>query len=78
MEVLFDLDTQAMSTAQESGLRMVRTPTVGTHPEFVSMLVDLVEEAAGLRGDRPALGSSGPRPDHCSMDCCPAPKRNGA
>jgi ferrochelatase len=77
MEVLFDLDTQAMSTARESGVRMVRTPTVGTHPGFVSMLVDLVEEAAGLREDRPALGASGPRPDHCSMDCCPAPKRNG-
>jgi ferrochelatase len=77
MEVLFDLDTQAASTAQESGLKMVRTPTVGTHPGFVSMLVDLVEEAAGLREDRPALGVSGPRPDRCPMDCCPAPKRNG-
>ena len=73
MEVLFDLDTQAAGVAEELGVRMVRTPTVGTHPRFVSMLVDLVEEAAGLRKDRPALGTSGPRPDHCSMDCCPAP-----
>ncbi|MCS5674789.1 MAG: ferrochelatase [Actinomycetota bacterium] len=78
MEVLFDLDTQAASIARESGLKMVRTPTVGTHPRFVSMLVDLVEEAAGLRQDRPALGTLGPRPDHCSVDCCPAPTRGGS
>ena len=49
MEVLFDLDTQSAAAAKEAGVKMVRTPTVGTHPWFVSMLVDLVEEAAGLR-----------------------------
>ncbi len=75
MEVIFDLDIQAATTARDSGLKIVRTPTVGTHPRFVSMLVDLVEEAAGLREDRPALGTSGPRPDCCSRDCCPAPGR---
>ena len=73
MEVLFDLDTQASGVAEESGMKMVRTPTVGTHPRFVSMMVDLVEEAAGLREDRPALGHGGPRPDTCSLNCCPPP-----
>ena len=73
MEVLFDLDTQALEQAEKSGMTMVRTPTVGTHPRFVSMMVDLVEEAAGLREDRPTLGDAGPRPDICSLDCCPAP-----
>jgi len=77
MEVLFDLDTQAFGVAKESGITMVRTPTVGTHPRFVAMLVDLIEEAAGLREDRPTLGSSGPRPDTCLLDCCPAPTRPG-
>ena len=77
MEVLFDLDTQAFGVAKESGITMVRTPTVGTHPRFVSMMIDLIEEAAGLREDRPALGSSGPRPDRCLLDCCPAPSRPG-
>ena len=75
MEVLFDLDTQALKVAENSGMKMLRTPTVGAHPRFVSMLVDLVEEAAGLRADRPALGDAGPRPDVCSVDCCPAPSR---
>ncbi len=77
MEVLFDLDTQAAAVAEQCGMTMVRTPTVGAHPRFVSMMVDLVEEAAGLRDDRPALGVSGPRPDTCLLDCCPAPSRPG-
>jgi ferrochelatase len=75
MEVLFDLDTQAAQIAHDSGMTMVRTPTVGTHPRFVSMLVDLLEEAAGLRSDRPSMGNSGPRPDICAVNCCPPPKR---
>ena len=77
MEVLFDLDTQSAAAAKETGVKMVRTPTVGTHPRFVSMLVDLVEEAAGLRADRPSLSKSGPRPDKCNSQCCPAPTRPG-
>ena len=77
MEVLFDLDTQSAAAAKEAGVKMVRTPTVGTHPRFVSMLVDLVEEAAGLRADRPSLSESGPRPDNCNSQCCPAPTRPG-
>ena len=77
LEVLFDLDTQSAAAANEAGVKMVRTPTVGTHPRFVSMLVDLVEEAAGLRADRPSLSKSGPRPDKCNSQCCPAPIRPG-
>ena len=77
MEVLFDLDTQSAAAAKEADVKMVRTPTVGTHPRFVSMLVDLVEEAAGLRADRPSLSKSGPRPDKCNSQCCPAPIRPG-
>ena len=77
MEVLFDLDTQSAAAAKEAGVKMVRTPTVGTHPRFVSMLVDLVEEAAGLRADRPSLSENGPRPDNCNSQCCPAPTRPG-
>tara|TARA_Y100001970_G_scaffold179517_1_gene218443 strand:- start:3599 stop:4615 length:1017 start_codon:yes stop_codon:yes gene_type:complete len=75
MEVLFDLDTQSAAAANEAGIKMVRTPTVGTHPRFVSMLIDLVEEAAGLRSDRPSLSKSGPQPDKCNSQCCPSPTR---
>ncbi|MFT7646476.1 MAG: ferrochelatase [Candidatus Poriferisodalaceae bacterium] len=75
MEVVYDLDTQAAEVAEEVGVTMVRVPTVGSHPRFVAMLVDLLEETAGLRVDRPALGVSGPRPDRCAVGCCPAPVR---
>ena len=70
MEVLVDLDTRARSAAARAGITMVRARTVGTHPLFVEALVDLVEETAGLRSDRPAVGRLGPRPDSCAPGCC--------
>lgn len=72
MEVLVDLDTRARATAARAGITMVRAATVGTHPLFVEALVDLVEETAGLRSDRPAVGHLGPRPDSCAPGCCVA------
>jgi len=71
MEVLADLDTKARATAARAGITMVRARSVGTHPLFVEALVDLVEETAGLRADRPAVGLLGPRPDSCAPGCCP-------
>ena len=44
MEVLWDLDTEAMDAATEAGLRAVRTPTPGIDPAYVAGLVDLIEE----------------------------------
>ncbi|WP_421078664.1 ferrochelatase [Microbacterium sp. SA075R] len=72
MEVLWDLDNEAMASAAESGIRAVRTRTPGTHPAFVAGLVDLVEER--LHGtpasERPHLTDLGPwydvaRPGDC-------------
>ncbi len=71
MEVLVDLDTTARATAARAGIAMVRARAVGTHPLFVEALVDLVEETAGLRADRPAVGHLGPHPDSCAPGCCP-------
>ena len=71
MEVLADLDTKARAAAARAGITMVRARSVGTHPLFVEALVDLVEETAGLRADRPAVGRLGPRPDSCAPGCCP-------
>jgi len=72
MEVLWDLDTEAMETAGELGLLAVRTPTPGVDPAFVSGLVDLVEER--LRGtaaaERPHLTALGPWFDVCRPGCC--------
>ena len=69
MEVLFDLDTEARALCQQLPLNMVRAKTVGTHPTFVRMIRQLIEERA-QGGERPALGKLGPNPDQCLVDCC--------
>jgi ferrochelatase len=78
MEVVYDLDTEARDIAREVGLPFVRAATVGTHPEFVAGLVDLLlERAAQARGEqppRPALGELGAVHVVCPADCCPNPR----
>ena len=72
MEVKWDLDTEAMETAQEVGIVAVRTPTPGVDPAYVSGLVDLVlERRDGVPGDRrPAETDLGPWYDVCRPGCC--------
>ena len=73
MEVAHDLDTEALAAAAAHGLAAVRAPTVGTHPRFVSMIRELVEERLDPSRPRRALGRLGVRPDTCPPGCCPAP-----
>lgn len=71
LEILFDLDTEARQLCEELGLGMVRANTVGTHPVFIGMIRELVQERiAG--GERRSLGSLGPCHDVCPDDCCPS------
>jgi ferrochelatase len=72
MEVLWDLDTEAMDAAQEAGIRAVRTPTPGVDPAFVKGLVDLVVERRDATpvADRAHLTSLGPWFDVCRPACC--------
>ena len=72
MEVLWDLDTEAMETAERLDLVAVRTPTPGTHPAYVAGLVDLIEErlAATPPTERPHLTDLGPWYDVCRTGCC--------
>ncbi|WP_181310728.1 ferrochelatase [Nocardioides campestrisoli] len=78
MEVIYDLDTEAMATAERLGLRAVRAATPGVDPRFVAMVRDLlVERAAVERGEEPeraAVGSLGPWRDLCAPGCCPNPR----
>ena len=71
VEVVWDLDHEALETAEELGMQLVRVPTPGTHPAFVGGLVDLVEERlkdvpAALRRAR----AGDPWPDRCPPGCC--------
>ena len=75
LEVLYDLDVEARDRAAALGLTMVRSDTVGTHPQFVAMLSDLIVERVSGAADRAAIGQFGPSHDVCPPDCClPAPR----
>jgi ferrochelatase len=63
MEVRHDLDVEAAETAGALGLAWARAATPGSHPEFVSMITELVQE----RLARPDEGHA------CPADCCRYP-----
>jgi ferrochelatase len=73
MEVVHDLDGEAMARAAELGMPAVRAATVGTDPAFVSMIRELVVERLEPGAHRRALGCRGPRDDLCGAGCCPPP-----
>ncbi len=72
LEVKWDLDTEALQTAESLGVTAVRVPTPGVHAAFVTGLVDLVVERmrATPVAERPALTELGPWYDVCRPGCC--------
>ncbi len=70
IEILFDLDEQARELCDELGMAMVRAGTVGTHPRFVMMVRELIQERLGQVSERRAIGTCGPSHDECPTDCC--------
>jgi ferrochelatase len=70
LEVLFDLDLEARETAESLGMHLTRVPTVGTDPEFVVMIRELIAERLTERPVRRYLGSFGPNHDACPLNCC--------
>jgi len=73
VEVIWDLDNEAKGVADELGLRFIRVATPGVAKEFVSGIVELIQERVGSTGRR-ALSPLGPWPDSCAVGCCPNPK----
>ncbi len=72
MEVMWDLDTEAMETCEEHGLRALRVPTPGVDPVYVSGLIDLVEErlSGAAKSERVRETTLGPWYDVCRPGCC--------
>jgi ferrochelatase len=70
MEVVWDLDHEARDHANDLGITLTRAETVGTHPAFVGMIRELIEERLGRVTTRQAVGKRGPNPDVCPPDCC--------
>lgn len=60
MEVLYDLDTEAATLCRNLGISMLRASTVGTHPDFVDMIVQSIASH---------------RTRDCEPGCCPRPQR---
>jgi len=77
MEILYDLDAEATDLARELGMKMVRAKTVGIHPAFVRMIVQLIRERILPDEPKLAIGPFGPNHDVCPANCCPAPQRAG-
>ena len=74
LEVLFDLDVEAVETAAELGLNLVRAASAGTHPAFVAMIRELIEERLGLTAERRVVGRYAASHDVCPTDAaCRAP-----
>lgn len=74
MEVVFDLDVEARDLCTEMDLPMSRALTVGTHPDFIRCIRELVLEQ--LNGTPPlGLGPEPIPPPTCVSTCCPAPQR---
>jgi protoporphyrin/coproporphyrin ferrochelatase len=59
VEVIYDLDEEAAKLARELGMNFVRAATVGTHPAFIAMLKQLIEERLAA-----------PAPPSCGPTCC--------
>lgn len=70
MEVMFDLDTEAKEKCDELGLNMARAATAGTHPVFISMIRELIQERMDNTVEKRALGDRGPNHDMCPPGCC--------
>lgn len=69
MEVMFDLDIEAKEICEKLGIKMVRVPTVGTNPQFIKMIVELIRERTENIEPK-SLGVMGPSHDVCPVDCC--------
>ncbi len=70
MEVLYDLDEEAKEACERLGIRMARAASAGTHPLFVRMLRELIEERLTENPQRKAVGRFGPNHDVCPEGCC--------
>jgi ferrochelatase len=77
VEVRWDLDEQARATADSLGLAYARSGTVGTHPDFVAAIRELIEEQVAGAAPR-SLGTLGITGFACPAGCCPPPRRTAS
>jgi protoporphyrin/coproporphyrin ferrochelatase len=69
-EILFDLDVEAREAAEAVDIDLVRARTAGTHPAFVAMVRELIQERLDPAVPRRAVGGQAPGHDVCQTGCC--------
>jgi ferrochelatase len=70
IEVRWDLDVAAATTARMLGLGFHRTQPPAGDPRFVAMVRELVQERLDRGAPRRALSALGPSHDVCPAGCC--------
>jgi ferrochelatase len=70
MEVIYDLDTEAHAAADKLGLNFIRAGTVGTHPQMIDMIHELVVERIRPGVAKRTLGRLPVCADVCAEGCC--------
>jgi ferrochelatase len=70
MEVVYDLDVVLAEQARSLGVHYARAATVGTAPQFVAMVGELIDERT--RRDAPVrwLSALGRPSVDCTAACC--------
>jgi ferrochelatase len=70
MEIIYDLDTEAMTLCRELGMNMIRAATASTHPAFIEMIRELILERLEPDRKKRFLGARRPTKDECTLNCC--------
>jgi ferrochelatase len=70
VEVLYDLDIEAVQAAEAAGVGLTRAAAIGTHPSLVSAIRQLVLERLEPGSPRAVIGNMEIAPDTCPPDCC--------
>jgi ferrochelatase len=70
MEIIYDLDTEALALCRELGVNMIRAATAGTHPAFIEMIRELILERIDPETPRRSLGMFAARFGSCEPGCC--------
>jgi ferrochelatase len=75
LEVLYDLDTEAVNVAKELGINLARAATAGNDPAIVGMIRELIVERITGAKEKRAVGPRGASHDVCPANCCLPPAR---
>ena len=75
IEILYDLDIEAVQAAGDVHIDLTRAAAIGTHASFVTAIRQLVLERLEPDTPRATMGTMEAAPDVCPPDCCAIKRR---